>query len=326
MLSSGITYLYCKKSSKQTAGNSLYESESVKGAVSNDFNVYRMNSYEYIRPVIAIEKKEEADSLLGLKSKIVNYIEEKKKAGILISASVYLRVFHKGEWISVNDTETYYPGSLIKVAGLLTYLRMEELHPGTLDKRLSFESQKEIIPNQTYNSKQLEFGKSYSVRELLKYMIAYSDNNATYLLNKNVDMNLFLKLYSDLKLTPLDLKHKDVKMNIRDYSTFFKVIYNSTYLSLDHSEFAAELLSQCDFKEGMLKGLPKGTKIAHKFGEMGDPTSRQLHEAGIIYLKDTPYLLTVMTKGYDITKMPSVISDITQMTYDELSKNTSIVE
>ena len=53
---------------------------------------------------------------------------------------------------------------------------------------------------------------------------------------------------------------------------------------------------------------------------MGDATTRQLHETGIIYVDNAPYLLTIMTKGYAIDKLPRVIADITAMTYAEISK------
>jgi beta-lactamase class A len=193
-----------------------------------------------------------------------------------------------------------------------------------LDKKLIIDSKKDFIPNQTFNSKQIEFGKPYTIRELMKYMIAYSDNNATYLLNKNVDLKLFKKIFTDLNLAPIDLNNKNFKMNVKDYSMFIKIIYNSSLLSIDHSEFAAELLAQCDFKEGMVKGLPEGIKIAHKFGEMGDATSRQLHETGIIYIKNTPFLLTIMTKGYDVKKLPTVISEITKLTYQGLTQLSEV--
>lgn len=71
----------------------------------------------------------------------------------------------------------------------------------------------------------------------------------------------------------------------------------------------------------MVQGLPENTKIAHKFGEMGDATTRQLHESGFIYINNTPYLLTIMTKGYDITKLPAVISELTKITYTDISNN-----
>ena len=328
LLSTYITYTICKNKFKNAAPATIAV-DTAKQALSSsscDVKVTRIDGYNYIRPLVSVEKEEEASSLQNLKTSINNKIEEYKKAGVLQSAAVYIRVFKNSEWMCINDTEMYFPGSIIKVAGLLTYMRMEEANPGTLNKKLSFDSPKEFIPNQTYNSKQIELGKSYTVKELLKYMIAYSDNNATYLLNKNVDMAVFQKLFADLNIPLQGINNGNIKMNVKDCSTLIKTIYNSSYLSIDHSEFAAELLAQCDFKAGMVKALPANIKIAHKFGEMGDATTRQLHESGIIYINSSPYLLTIMTKGYDINKLPAVISDITILTYMDISKNPEFAD
>ncbi len=326
-LSVFFTFEFCKnKFKKELATKTAEAIQQPSGEQCLGYNVHRLSGYQYVKPLLYIEKKEESSNLTHLRNSISEVVEKYKKSGVLMSASVYLRVFSKGNWMCINDTEMYLPGSLIKVAGLLTYLKMEEEHPGVLNRRLAFESPKEFIPNQTYNSKQIELGKSYTIRELLKYMIAYSDNNATYLLNKNVDQKAFLSLFSDLGISLDGVANGSIKLNVKDYSVFLRVLYNATFVNIEHSEFAAEMLAQCDFKEGMEKGLPMNTKIAHKFGEMGDATTRQLHESGIIYNKNAPFLLTVMTKGYDITKLPEVISAITKLTYDDVSTNPEFTE
>ena len=51
---------------------------------------------------------------------------------------------------------------------------------------------------------------------------------------------------------------------------------------------------------------------------MWDSTGKQLHESGLIYLNNTTYLLTVMTKGQNSELLPSVISDISREVYEYL--------
>lgn len=252
LLSVYTTYMYCKQSFRTELKKQLsLLAPPEKPSTFSDIKVHRLDGYTYIKPLLYVDNKEGSQSLANLKTNITNRIEEYKKAGVLQSASVFLKVYHKGEWLSINDTESYLPGSLIKIAGLLTYLRMEEVHPGVLDKQLTFESSKEFIPVQTYNSKQIQLGKTYTVRQLLKYMVAYSDNNATYLLNKNVDNTVFQKLFADLNIPLKATSDGNIKINVRDYSLFLRILFNASYLSIDHSEFAAELLAQCDFDKGM---------------------------------------------------------------------------
>ena len=103
-----------------------------------------------------------------------------------------------------------------------------------------------------------------------------------------------------------------------------RAIYNAAYLTAEDSEYAGELLSQCDFKDGILSGLPPNTRVAHKFGESGNQIVKQLHESAIVYLYNQPYLLTVMTKGNDNKKLSLLIKEISQTVYNDM-KNDAII-
>ena len=237
----------------------------------------RLNGYRLIKPLIYSEEETESSNFSDIKSKLTAYIEQLKNSQKLISASIYIREFNHGEWMCINDTESFYPGSLIKVPGMITYLKMAEKNPSLLNKKLIFNASDVTIPNQTFGTKQIVPGKEYTVRELLKYMVSYSDNNATYLLNHHVDLAVFRQVFSDLNIPSFSKSNSTITS--KNFSTFFKVLYNGSYLNRDNSEFALELLQGCDFKLGMIKGVPVNTIVAHKFGEMGDSTSRQLHES-----------------------------------------------
>ena len=296
--------------------NNLANSEIESNMEADAFLTYRLKGYRFIRPFLYSEKKTESSEFSNLKATLTNYIEQLKVSEKLITASVYLSEFDNGDWTSINTDETYFPGSLIKLPGLITYLKMAENDPTLLNKKLVFANSQKPIPNQTFNSKQIEPGKAYTIRELLKYMISYSDNNATYLLNKNVNLPAFHQLFADLQIPRITKENTTI--SAKNFSHFLQVLFSATYLTKKNSEFALELLEACDFKFGMVNGLPQNTIIAHKFGEMGDSTTRQLHESGIIYINNTPYLLTIMTKGYAVKDLPEIISNITRQVYQHL--------
>lgn len=294
------------------------EKEATQVSSSCDYNIDRLDGYQLIKPIVYAEVNCESVKYQNLKEKLTGLIDNYKVSKKLISASVYLRVFGQGNWMSINSSEVYYPGSLLKVVGLFTYLKMSESQPGLLDKKLSFDSQGEFIPDQTYNSKHIEKGKKYTIRQLLKYMISYSDNNATFLLQDGANMKAFDKVFTDLKIPGPVEGNRDFKMTAKDYSMFLIVLYNATYLNRENSEFALELLKESDFNLGIVGGVPKNTLVVHKFGEMWDSTGKQLHESGLIYTNNTTYLLTVMTKGQNSEMLPSVISGISREVYDYL--------
>jgi beta-lactamase class A len=312
-LCSAATFLITRKSIAPNQANNV---TSQIGSCS--YNIKRLLGYEYIKPLEYAEPENESPLYGSLKTKIETLVADKKKNGILKDASVYVRDFNKGNWMSFQGKVPFHPGSLIKVPILISYLKFEEHQPGILNAPVTFQAG-QYIPSQSYNSKQIEVGKTYTIRELLEYMIKYSDNNATYLLKKNLDVGQFKKTYDNVGLAVPNIMDVNYSLSAEDFSVFLKVLFNAGYLSIENSEYAIKLLTGCDFKEGFLKGLPAGTPVAHKFGEWGDGgMQHELHESGIIYLNGDAYILTVMTSGKNIQDLTKTIQEISQVFYQEI--------
>lgn len=294
--------------------------ESSEANSACNYKLARLKGYDYISPLLYAEPKCESANLADVKSEIESMILSEKASANITSASVFLRKFSNGEWTSINDDEKYSPGSLLKVPELITFIKMNEAHPGLLDKKIVFEKEFNANKKATYLSKSIKVGNAYTIRELLHYMVSYSDNNATILLNQNIDVATFQKLFTDLGLSKPDFNATQFLITSREYSQFMKALYNSSYLSNKESEYCAELLGESDFKEGMVAGIPADTKIAHKFGEGGYESAPNFSESGIIYCNNQVYLLTVMTKGTDMKKLPKVVSNISRLVYQYMSE------
>ena len=311
VLCSTATYVIVNKTS-------LKKEVTPVNAGECSYNIKRLLGYEYIKPLEYAEPENESALYSSFKTKVDALVAEKKKAGLLNNASVYLRDFKKGNWMSFQGKVPFHPGSLIKVPILISYLKFEEHRPGILNAPVTFEAG-QYIPSQSYNSKQIEVGKTYTIKELLEYMIKYSDNNATFLLKKNLDVAQFKKTYDNVGLAVPNIMDVNYSLSAEDFSVFMKVLFNAGYLSIANSEYALKLLSECDFKEGFVKGLPAGTPVAHKFGEWGDGgMNHELHESGIIYIDGDAYILTVMTSGKSIPELAKSIQEIAALFDQEL--------
>lgn len=321
IVSCGLTYIineYIHHHIEKTTNNTLATIEENNSSQSSIYSLNTSGGFKFIKPIDATDPKHESPSLNGLKAKLNAYIEGLKKAHKLINASVYVRYYGHGMQMSLNPQETYSPGSMLKVVNLLIYLKLSEKEPGLLDKKIVYQTPEYPIPVQTFNTYQIEPGKTYTIRDLLKYMIVYSDNRATCWLVANLDSKVYFKMMEDLKI-PLPTNTNYV-MTASQYSVLFKLLYSSSYLSHGNSEFALHLLNQSDFKNGLVRDLPDNVQVAHKFGEAGGKHQHQLHESGLIYMNYAPYLITIMTKGYAIDDLPPVISTISKMVYDDLSR------
>jgi beta-lactamase class A len=300
--------------------NKIKKNDEDQSALINncEYDIKRLEGYNFIKPLMFIDDECEGDELIPIKMEINNIIEKYIKNQNIQTASVYLRDLQNNKWIVINNEEKFEPGSLFKVPILIAYLKMNELNHGLLDRELLYSNPFNINKQVAYQSKTIKIGKKYKIRELLKYMIAYSDNNATALLNQNLKPAVLNKLFSDLGLEVPSISGTKYFFTAKQYSLFIRALYNAAYLSMDDSEFAAELLGQCDFKDGIVKGVPKGIKLLHKFGEAGTSQEMQLHESAIIYLKNRPYLLTVMTKGKDNKSLSGLISEISAAVFQNM--------
>ncbi len=70
-----------------------------------------------------------------------------------------------------------------------------------------------------------------------------------------------------------------------------------------------------------MKNLPSDVKAIHKFGEYAADENKELHESAIIYINNNAYLITIMTKGHDFSKLSDLMGHLSKMIYDYM--NTS---
>jgi beta-lactamase class A len=283
--------------------------------VEPSLKMVRDHSYKFTRPIRYFDLTQPSGHLDAIQAQLQALIRTDRENGILYQASVYIRDLETGEWTSVNEEEGYHPGSLIKVPMLIYYLKEAEREPGILNRTLTLPPGVEGVPSQTFRGTEVQEGKAYTVRELLKFMVSYSDNRATMLLNGSCDVPRFKKIFTDLGLQEPDVTDTNYAMTIRDYSVFMRVLYNATYLNAEHSDFALDLLTQSSFQIGLQSRLPGGVTSARKFGEYMHDRKRELHESGIVYCNKKPYLITVMTKGYNSQTLAEFIGTVSDMVY-----------
>jgi beta-lactamase class A len=282
------------------------------------YGITRLSGFRHIGPIVTAAQECEAEPLMPLKISIANYIENQQLSGNLITASVYLRRLNDDSWMNINPNEVFHPASLLKLPQLITYLKKAETEPGLLSKEFLFEGAQGDMPTQYYSAKTLQPGHKYSIKELFHFMIVYSDNNANIELVKRMDMDMFNNTFKALRMVPPDLSDYNYQVSTRDYSKFLELLYNASYLSISASEYATELLAEAAFKDGILKKIPKTVGVAHKMGEWGDGNTVELHDCGIVYVENNPYIITVMTRGTDMEKLSEAIGNISEITYNAM--------
>lgn len=281
--------------------------------------------YPLINPILSYDLPEfqETRDYIKLKDELNEYIAAQIDHSKAESISVYFRDLNTIKAIDVHPEKQYTPASLFKLPLLMTYLRAAETDPTLLSQKVI--KTKTTDENSGQAIKSAEFAKAnqpYTVEELLRLMIVHSDNNAALMLFNAVNKEAFQKIFTDFQLHVPDTTDRGVT-SPKEYSFFLRILYNASYLGEDMSEKALRMLSEVEFKDGIVKGVPENTLVAHKFGEFSKLehdriTWKELHDCGIVYYPNHPYFLCVMTKGQNLDELKQSIGRISELVYNEV--------
>lgn len=249
------------------------------------------------------------------------YIEQGKATRI----SVFERDLRTNQWEGTNETDLFAPASLMKLPLMMAYFKVAELEPSLLNVELTYQ------PSALLNSKTQHFappnplvpGQAYSVTYLIEKMIVDSDNDAAALLLSHIDPKIFDSTLVDLGIRIPQHGGAVDFVSAKSYAVLFRVLYNASYLTRENSEKALEMLSRSLFREGLPGGVPQSIVVAHKFGEREMPAPdggvrRELHDCGIVYKEDSPYILCIMTEGTDWSDLVTIIRDISTLVYQKI--------
>jgi beta-lactamase class A len=278
--------------------------------------------YQFINPLLECDLGDDyiSTELKNFKTGIEDIVERLIGEGKAKVIAVYFRDLNNGPVFEINREKFFIPGSLLKIPILMGYLKAAEMDPSILDAKIKFEGL-DIRGAQFFKPPEdLVPGKYYTIRDLLRRMIVYSDNYSAWLLVKHDISGFREKVYSDLGLPIPEKTQGTYTLNIKNDAAFFRVLFNASYLSKEMSNLALELLSNSQFEDGIVRSVPAGIPIAHKFGESFDGQSKQLHDCGIVYYPSYPYLLCVMTKGDDFNDLSLAISEVSRAAYENVDK------
>ena len=144
----------------------------------------------------------------------------------------------------------------------------------------------------TYDSSAGPGATSSTVRSCLNLMITISDNTCAQALGAKLGWEEYNETLRDLGYSSAtDMTRPYLKTSAADVAKLLKRVYAGTFNSPTSSSALVALLKAPKEDNRLPQGLPAGTIIAHKTGDL----EGYVHDAGIVYGPKSNYLVVAMS-------------------------------
>ena len=248
--------------------------------------------------------------------------EEIQAHGSSENFAVFVQDAKTGAWMGRNEKMGFAPASLMKIPIMLAILKKVDRKEISLDDTLII--REEFIDYAYGNARERKAGDRVSIRDLLEGMIRYSDNTAKNALKSELTVYELDEVFQHVGIpNPYTSETEEgEKVSVRAYIRLFKALYYSTFLSEDLSTLGLNLTTNTQVENLISEGVPVDIEVAHKFGIYDDQVSEKklLHDCGIVYHKENPYFICIMTKNTDIVMSADFIQKVSKHTYDFVNR------
>jgi beta-lactamase class A len=252
---------------------------------------------------------------------------------------IYYKSLGSGELVTIAPDSSFHAASTMKVPVMIEFFRQVE-------RRGLAEQQPVLLINQfasivdgspfsvapvddSDSTMYLRVGHRVPARELVERMIVRSSNLAT-----NAVIALVGAARADSTAHALGARNIRVLRGVEDGKAFQKGLNNTTtardlgmLLEAIEKRSAAsprsctamlDILSRQEFNGEIPAGLPPGTRVAHKTGQI----TGVLHDAALVYLPGkSPYVLVVLTRNIENDRVArTLIADLSRLVYEHVAR------
>jgi len=211
------------------------------------------------------------------------------------SISIYVEYLNTGANISINPENNIWPASLAKVPLAIAAMKKIEEGEWTLSNELVLLERDRDERSGAEEGRLFEepIGTRFTIEKLLEEMLINSDNTAFRILLRNIHNDDIEQIVEETGMEQLFTV--DGKISAKEYSRMLRSLYVSSFLSRENSERILQWLDEAPFDDFLAHPIPADVPFAHKYG-----TKISLNtyaDAGIVYLLERPYLITVLVQG-----------------------------
>jgi beta-lactamase class A len=282
-------------------------------------------------------------ALLVLAQSPASSLEAELKKAIASSGAevaIAVRTLDGQDTVLVDADKVFHAASTMKVPVMIELFRQADAGKLSLDDPLVIKNEfRSIVDGSSYSLSEGDdsdrevyaaIGTPMTLRRLCELMITVSSNFATNLLIDRLGVENIRAT-----VTRLGADGMNVLRGVEDSKAFEKGLNNSTTargLLVLFEKLAAgkavsakadaemiEILKRQKFVDAIPAGLPRGTPVAHKTGNI----TRIHHDAGIVYAQ-RPYVIVILVRGIQEQKeSAALMAALSKRIYESLNARTS---
>ncbi|PEQ82871.1 hypothetical protein CN481_24615 [Bacillus sp. AFS006103] len=207
-----------------------------------------------------------------------------------------------GDTFQINGKTPNRAASTIKLPLALYIMEQADKGKINLNQKLKYKSYHYYSGSGVIQKDRV--GTTYTIRDLVKKAMIYSDNIAFIMLKERVGQRNFIKYMKSIGGQYAYPNGQNLT-SANDLTIYAKRLYQFSEKSARGKELVG-YLKRTVYNTTIPRGI-KGTAVAHKVGMI--PMDRIYNDAAIVYDKN-PYVLAIMTKGISYEKSQKVIAGL----------------
>lgn len=226
--------------------------------------------------------------------------------------SVYYQNLSTGYSYSYKTTNIHSAASTIKLPLALYVYELAANKKINLNEKLTYKSSHYYGGSGVIQYDKV--GTKYTIKDLLKKAIVYSDNIAFIMLREKVGKTNFINYAKSIGGKVVYPGGKNVT-TVQDLSKYLQHVMNFSKKNPALGNELVALLKNTVYKDTVAKSL-NPSSVAHKVGYI--PANKIYNDAALVY-DEQPYILVVMTQGIPVgqdVKFISQLAEIVQQEHD----------
>jgi len=250
----------------------------------------------------------------NLRKKLTDYSQSiKEKLGF------YFEYLPSGASIGINEKEEFIPASLLKVPLVMAVYK--EIEKGILFHQQEYTVKKEYLDSSYGDLWRKGEGTKLTLDEAIRLTLVESDNTAKNVLSYNLPQGSTEDIFLSLDI-PVTFENQHSVVTPKNYTSILRSLFLSLYLSEENSNEILNIMTQSGFNEGIVAGVAKEIKVAHKIGIVNpnSQTETITTDCGIVYIPSRPYTLCIMIQAPS-EKAQQYMSQISKIIYDDISSS-----